>query len=159
MQIFQIIVLDRFLLQILEILVQDTFLQIFQIVVPDLLLQNFEIVVPDLKFCKLSKNSLGPKTKNGLIFEFFFAKEVAVLKRVCDRKEEQVEMIATFFFLLISLAYVDEMIRDDDGDICENCFSSSTSLDVLWSTWVVVQGSLEGPLSACMIIYIPPETI
>ena len=98
MQIVQIIVLDRFLLQILEILVQDTFLQIFQIVVPDLLLQNFEIVVPDLKFCKLSKNSLGPKTKNGLIFEFFFAKEVAVLKRVCDRKEEQVEMIAHFSF-------------------------------------------------------------
>ena len=49
-------------------------------------------------FCKLSKNSLGPKTKNGLIFEFFFAKEVAVLKRVCDRKEEQVEMIAHFSF-------------------------------------------------------------
>ena len=84
---------------------------------------------------------------------------MAVLKRVCDRKEEQVEMIATFFFLLTSIAYADEMIRDDDGDICENCFSSSTSLDVLWSTWVVVQGSLEGPLSACMIIYIPPETI
>ena len=79
-----------------------------------------------------------------------------MLKRVCDRKEE---MIATFFFLLISLAYVDDMIKDDDGDICENCFSSSTSLDVLWSTWVVVQGSLEGPLSACMIIYIPTETI
>ena len=81
-----------------------------------------------------------------------------VLKRVCDRKEEQVEKIATFFFLLISLAYVDDMIKDDDGDICENCFSSSTSLDVLWSTWVVVQGSLEGPLSACMIIYRPPKT-
>ena len=42
-----------------------------------------------------------------------------MLKRVCDRKEEQVEMIATFFFLLTSLGYVDEMIRDDDGDICK----------------------------------------
>ena len=98
-------------------------MQIFQIVVPDLLLQNFKLSFQITNFCKLSKNSLGPKTKNGLIFEFFFAKEMAVLKRVCDRKEEQVEMIATFFFLLISLAYVDEIIRDDDGDICENCFS------------------------------------
>ena len=84
---------------------------------------------------------------------------MTLLKWVCDGKEEQVEMIAiaTFFYLLTSLGYADEMIRDDDGDICENCFSSSTSLDVLCSTWVVVQGSLEGPLSACMIIYSPPK--
>ena len=89
-----------------------------------------------------------------------FVKEMTVLKRVCDRKEEQVEKIDKFFFLLTSLAFADEMIRADDGDICENCFSSSsTSLDVLCSTWVVVQCSLEGPLSACMIIYIPPKTI
>ena len=86
---------------------------------------------------------------------------MTVLKRVCDRKEEQVEMIAiaTFFYLLTFLAYADEMIRDDDGDKRENYFSSSTSLDMLWSTWVVVQGSLKGPLCACMIIYIPPATM
>ena len=37
-----------------------------------------------------------------------FVKEMTVLKRVCDRKEEQVENIATFFFLLTSLRRWDD---------------------------------------------------
>ena len=37
-----------------------------------------------------------------------FVKEMTVLKRVCDRKEEQVENIATFFFFLTSLRRWDD---------------------------------------------------
>ena len=109
-------------LQTLEILVQDPFFFYnFSNCCLGYSIANLWIELRSRSLIlQIVKNSLGPKTKNRLIFEWFFLKEITVLKRVCDRKEEQVEKIDTFFFLLTSHAFEDEMIRDDDGDKCEN---------------------------------------
>ena len=145
-------------LQTLEVVFQDPFFQIFQIVVPDLLLQIFEIVVPDHLFCKLSKIPLILKLKIDWFLNYFLLKRCQCSNGCVIGKRSKWKILQHFSSCWP--LYADETIRNDNGEICENCFSSpSTSLDVLCSTWVVVQGSLEGPLSACMIIYIPPKTI
>lgn len=106
LQFFQIVVLDFF--ANFGSCVSRSIFSNFSNCCPGSFIANFWNCRSRSLILQIVKNSLDPKTKNKLIFELFFVKEMTVLKRVCDRKEEQVENIATFFFLLTSLRRWDD---------------------------------------------------